>query len=221
MQSKTILTPLQKQFLEAFFRTYLAEHFFLTGGTALAEYYLSHRLSEDLDLFTIDQSIDFAHVSTAINKLVIDLHLRIERQVSSPAFLQYILLRKTETLKVDVVKDVPIYFGKIRKVDSIRVDSLKNVSVGKLLAVFGRAAPKDFIDIYFLLKEKHISFQTMYKLAKKKDLGLHEFYLAEMLSRVQDVKEFPRTIKPFDKKDLVEFFLNLSQTLYKKIKPKE
>ena len=31
---------------------YLCKHFYLTGGTALAEYYLQHRLSEDLDFFS-------------------------------------------------------------------------------------------------------------------------------------------------------------------------
>ena len=29
----------------------LCDFFYLTGGTALAEYYLQHRLSEDLDFF--------------------------------------------------------------------------------------------------------------------------------------------------------------------------
>lgn len=43
------LSPLQRQLLDAFFvRT---ESFFLTGGAALAEYYLQHRDTRDLDLF--------------------------------------------------------------------------------------------------------------------------------------------------------------------------
>ena len=48
------LTPLQAAFLTRFFSTDTGQLFFLTGGTALAAYHLHHRLSVDLDLFTLD-----------------------------------------------------------------------------------------------------------------------------------------------------------------------
>jgi predicted nucleotidyltransferase component of viral defense system len=48
------LTPLQRAFLKHFFATPLGQRFFLTGGTALAAFHLHHRLSDDLDLFTLD-----------------------------------------------------------------------------------------------------------------------------------------------------------------------
>lgn len=222
MQHKTIITPNQKEFLSAFFSTYLKDYFFLTGGTALSAYYLHHRLSEDLDLFTINQDIQFDSVNAEINKITKSLHLRIERQVSSPTFLQFILTKKgKKPLKIDVVKDVPIHFGIIKKVENIRIDSLENIVVGKILAVFGRADAKDFIDLYFLFGKKGLSFQKFFALAKKKDLGLNEFYLSEMLSRASIIKEFPKTIKPFKKNELIKFFLELSDALFKKIKPKK
>ena len=87
------------------------------------------------------------------------------------------------------------------------------------MAAFGRADAKDFIDLYFLLKEKRADFDNIFAMAKKKDLGLSEFYLAHMLHRVTDIKNFPKTIKPFDKKELIAFFLDLSNKLFKKIKP--
>ena len=45
-----VLTPFQEDFLRLFSKTVLAEHFFLTGGTALSAFYLEHRISEDMDL---------------------------------------------------------------------------------------------------------------------------------------------------------------------------
>jgi predicted nucleotidyltransferase component of viral defense system len=48
------LTPLQIDFLQRFFASSIGADFFLTGGTALAAYYLHHRHSDDLDLFTLD-----------------------------------------------------------------------------------------------------------------------------------------------------------------------
>ena len=51
MDSK-VLTPLQERVLVALFENGLADRgSYLTGGTALAEFYLQHRYSEDLDLF--------------------------------------------------------------------------------------------------------------------------------------------------------------------------
>lgn len=217
-----ILTSKQKKFLELFFLYFPKQNFFLTGGTALAEYYLKHRLSEDLDIFTTTQNIDFATVSLQMNKLINQLNFKILHQVSTPAFLQFILQGPGEyTLKIDLVKDVPIHFGKIRKIGQFYIDSLENIAVGKLLAIFGRAAPKDFLDVYFLFKERKLDFNKIFGLAKKKDLGLNEFYLAEMFYQVTKITNFPKILKPFDKKSLVKFFLELSDKLYKKIKPRE
>lgn len=50
---ENILTPFQKEALQELFESYRElESFYLTGGTALAAFYLHHRYSEDLDLFT-------------------------------------------------------------------------------------------------------------------------------------------------------------------------
>ena len=50
-----ILTPFQKQILTGVGHSPLKQSFYLTGGTALAAYYLQHRYSEDLDFFTDSQ----------------------------------------------------------------------------------------------------------------------------------------------------------------------
>lgn len=218
---KTILTPLQQRFLNEFFESYLGEKFFLTGGTALAEFYLKHRLSQDLDLFTIDQELSFDIANAEMLKIANRLSLTIDKQIASPSFNQYIFHHKGDTLKVDIVKDVPMRFGKTKKVGGIVLDSLENIAVGKLLALFGRADAKDFVDIYFLLREKYITLQKILALAKKKDLGLSEFYLAHMMLQVQKINDFPETLRPFDKDHLKIFFMSLADKLFKKIKPEQ
>ncbi|MBI5413126.1 nucleotidyl transferase AbiEii/AbiGii toxin family protein [Candidatus Peregrinibacteria bacterium] len=53
MAIKTILTPNQRTLLDAIGKNKaIAGAFYLGGGTALAEFYLKHRLSEDMDFFT-------------------------------------------------------------------------------------------------------------------------------------------------------------------------
>lgn len=216
----SILTPLQKKFLQEFFKCSFANDFFLTGGTALSAFFLSHRISEDLDLFTLNQNIDLSAVNAEAIKIINNLKGKIEDRVTSPTFSRFIFKVDKDAVKVDIVKETPLHFGKITTTNNIPIDSLENIAVGKLLALFSRADTKDFIDLYFLLKvDKKISFEKVFNLAKKKDPGLSEFYLADMLSRVTDLKLFPQMLRKFNKEDFVIFFIDLSNSLYQQIKP--
>ena len=200
----------------------LGKEFFLSGGTALSEYYLQHRLSQDLDLFTVNQEITFDVVNAEIRKIIDREGLRIESEIVSDSFLRYILKTNGEVLKVDLVKDIPVHFGEIKNFGLIRVDSEENNTVGKVLALLGRADPKDFIDLFFLLgSEKKLEFDEVLKMAKQKDLGLQELFLAEMIYRAETLEISPPTIKPFVKKELVQYFIQLGEGLLKKIKPAE
>lgn len=215
-----ILTPQQSKFLDNFFKTLLKNDFYLTGGTALSVFYLHHRKSEDIDLFTVNQTLEFNEVNMEMLKIIHSFSAKIEKQVVTPTFLQYILKINNSRLKVDIVKDVPIHFGEIKSINNIRVDSLENIAVGKLLALFGRADAKDFVDLYFLLGvEKKLSFNHLFKLGKKKDVGLHELYLAEMILQIEKIEHFPRTFRKFDRKRMIKYYLDLSDSLFKKIKP--
>jgi predicted nucleotidyltransferase component of viral defense system len=50
-----ILTSEQKSLLRSFSGSDLRFPFYLTGGTCLSAFYLSHRLSEDLDFFSEEE----------------------------------------------------------------------------------------------------------------------------------------------------------------------
>jgi predicted nucleotidyltransferase component of viral defense system len=79
MNQPSLLLPHQRAFLNLFFTGEVAQQFFLTGGTALAEFYLRHRHSEDIDLFTLDESA-FNTVPAQIVTLsrAKGLHCRVE-----------------------------------------------------------------------------------------------------------------------------------------------
>lgn len=61
--AQAILSSLQNEFLKKFFASPVGPKFFLTGGTALSVFYLKHRVSYDLDLFALDQDLNFDEVS--------------------------------------------------------------------------------------------------------------------------------------------------------------
>jgi hypothetical protein len=54
LKGKGTLSDFQRAFLQLFASLPDQKRFYLTGDTALAEYYLGHRLSYGLDLFTSD-----------------------------------------------------------------------------------------------------------------------------------------------------------------------
>ena len=67
---KTILTPKQLNFLELVQAdTQITKRFYFTGGTALAEFYLQHRLSEDIDLFTEEEEVNQSVVLAFLKRI--------------------------------------------------------------------------------------------------------------------------------------------------------
>ncbi len=87
--ANSFLTPLQRAFLQVFFADPVGQRFFLTGGTALAAFHLHHRLSDDLDLFTLD---DLALEAAAhpIENIASDLDCTLQRTRVSQYFQQFL-----------------------------------------------------------------------------------------------------------------------------------
>ncbi|MCC7162515.1 MAG: nucleotidyl transferase AbiEii/AbiGii toxin family protein [Anaerolineae bacterium] len=217
MTSSQILTPFQNEFLDRFYRTALGQKFFLTGGTALAAFYLEHRFSEDIDLFTLDDdALGFA--DRTIQQVAQELGASFSISVATPTFRQMFLTIPTESLKIDLVRDINVQFGAHWTVGRVIVDSLENIGVNKVLAIFGRTTSKDFVDLYFILQEGY-SLGRLVTLAKEKDPGLTEFYLAGMMRQVRNLDRLPRMIKPLELPVLRQFFLDLEQEMLRNIKP--
>ncbi|MDP1722152.1 MAG: nucleotidyl transferase AbiEii/AbiGii toxin family protein [Candidatus Gottesmanbacteria bacterium] len=211
---------LQDRFLSVFFRSQLGNDFYLTGGTALARFYFHHRESVDVDLFTQNQGMDFADTHQAILSMVSGLGLSVVRTISVDAFLQYICEDAHGVgLKIDVVKDVPIHFGEIVQKDGIRLDALENIGANKILAVFGRTDAKDFIDLYWILKKTDFTFDHLFALAKRKDVGLEEIFLSYALDKVTDLVTYPTMLVDLPWDAIKIFYQDLSRQLLLNIKP--
>ncbi len=66
----------------------------------------------------------------------------------------------------------------------------------------------------FILKETELDFTELFEKAKKKDTGLHEFYFANIIAEaVEKLKNFPETLKPFESREMLDFYSNLSKEL--------
>ncbi len=220
MEAPSLLTPLQQDLLQAFFTRAAGQQFFLTGGTALAEYYLHHRLSEDIDLFTLDEEA-FSNAIVDLSRLAEQLRASYREQISTPTFRQvFFHIHNQQEVKIDLVREAGPQFGKHVSYGKVIVDSELNIAVNKVTAIFGRISSKDFVDLYFLLR-RGFDIDELIQLAAEKDPGLDEFYLSGMMRQVQSLKSLPNMIQPVTLEELRSFFLPLAEQLMLKTKPRE
>ena len=220
MPPASLLSPLQQAFLNGFFQSGIGQSFFLTGGTALAEYYLQHRYSDDLDFFTVDDQA-FGLARQEIYRLATVLSVSVESIVTTPTFQRFELAQTgSAAVKLDLVRDVDFQFGAHRKFEAIIVDSLDNIGANKISAIFGRTESKDFVDLYFLLQGGQL-LPHLIRDAKAKDSGITEFWLAGMLRQVEALTRLPVMLKPLELGTLQSFFLELADNLLRGIKPAE
>jgi predicted nucleotidyltransferase component of viral defense system len=214
----SILTPLQRDFLDAFFARPAAQKFFLTGGTALAAFHLHHRYSEDLDLFTLDWDALEA-MEREMPIVASEIKCEWSLKVKATDFRAILLNRPPEpSLKVDLVREAGTQFGEHQRFGSIVVDSMLNIAVNKVTAVFGRTAAKDFVDLYFLLAQG-FHLDALMQMAKEKDLGFSEFYFAGSLGQIRRVQDLPRMIAPLTLDELRAFFDSLAEQIMLRLKP--
>ena len=208
-----ILTPLQRKVLDALFAEEpFAQSFYLTGGTALAAWYLFHRYSDDLDFFTNDQSLE--PVWPVVRRLLPGLGLSVESR--APRFIR---LRHPDGLRVDVVSDVPFRLGIPVRKGSWVIDSLGNITLNKVSAIQGRLDVKDYVDLYLLLKGHPKRILTWLAQAKQKDASIEPFLWSRVIGDVETFRVLPRMVIPLELPELVAFYRSLRRLILASLKP--
>jgi predicted nucleotidyltransferase component of viral defense system len=213
-----VLTPLQSKVLAAIGRSRLNDSFFLTGGTALAELYLRHRYSVDLDLFTSDDAA-VARVAPQLQEIARELGLRLSFTRTLDTFLECFLEAPDgERIEMDFAQDSPYRLEPTRLDESlgVHVDNLVDIACNKLSALFDRAEPKDFVDVYFVCREA-MPFDRLLELTRKKHVGIDDYWLAAALRQAAEVEILPRMIKPLSVSELTEFFLGRAKAVMDRI----
>lgn len=209
-----ILTPFQKQILTAVGHSPLKPSFYLTGGTALAAYYLQHRYSEDLDFFTDSQEA-VPGVAAIMGDIARELGATAEFTRTFPTFIECFLVDPDgERVKLDFAFDTPFRLLPT-EMDSrfgIQVDNATDIACNKLSALFGRYESKDFVDVFFICQEL-MPFSELFAKAQQKHVGMTNYWLAVAMQSIKKVRALPRMIRPLELADLQAYFLNLAQEL--------
>ncbi|MBI2008053.1 nucleotidyl transferase AbiEii/AbiGii toxin family protein [Candidatus Amesbacteria bacterium] len=220
LTNNPILKDFQIQILELFFKSDFSRPFFLTGGTALSAFYFAHRESKDLDLFTL-QAFDPLRLTQLISEIAKKTGSTPNIKVASNTYQEIYLTSENSrwTQRIDLVHDVPRHFGELSRVGDIIVDSLENIGSNKVLTVFGRLEPKDYIDLYVILKDSYLKFDDLFELAKQKDLGLDKFHLAHSINQIANIEVWPENKLGIKNTKIINFYRNLVKKLLRDIKP--
>lgn len=218
--AKTILTTRQLDFLELVSQNReITKRFYWTGGTVLAEFYLQHRLSEDIDLFCEDEEVNQELVEAFLTKSKFQLKVKsIKRSQYLGLFSYHLIYNKKESLKVDFNYYPFPRIQKSKKYEKIEIDSLYDIAVNKIHTIAMKPRSRDFIDIYFIVKEKKYSFSKMLYDAKIKfDWHIDAIQLGSQLLKSLEVKDFPVMLKKINHQDWKNFFVNETKKLKKDI----
>ncbi len=213
------LNGTQREFLTRFNQLPDATAFYLTGGTALAEFYLGHRLSYDLDLFTTETGLirPFAlFMETALAQQ--GFSLKPVRRMES--FAEYEVTFEGDSVRIQLAYDSPFRFAEPVQTALGRVNDYPDIVVDKMLAFFGRAEPRDAVDLYFILQE--VDFWELMDMAVQKDAGFELYWMSVALMRVSTFPDEPerwpvQMLQPFQPVQLKELFAQLAHDILRRI----
>lgn len=92
-----------------------------------------------------------------------------------------------------------------KMIDGLEVDSLQDIATNKLLTINQRNEVKDFVDLYFLLKEFTI-WDLLYGVEAKFGMELDQLMVASDFLKIEEFDFLPKMLVPLDTKTLQEFF---------------
>lgn len=193
MSKKTLLTKHQKDFLTYFAsQQSLVENFYFTGGTALAEYYLQHRKSEDLDFFSLKE-LSATDLTPLIKKSQKTLQYKtFEYQQIFNRNLFFLKFSKSDQLKLEFTYFPFTQVERPKNINEIKVDSLKDIAVNKLFTIYQRPRGRDFFDLELIMEKTDWTIQELKKLARIKfDSHIDPLMLGKQLSMVKEKLDDP------------------------------
>ena len=212
-------TPAQREVLLDLLTNPLVEkHFFLTGGTALAVFYLNHRKSNDLDLFTVEP-LQLENLDTWVKRMWPH---------------DYLVTNKADHFLSVLIRDVKVDFvidslsskqnrptATFENNHTLHVDTLENIVSNKFCTLVSRTEPKDFVDFYCIQQgDEAFSFEIMYEAARHKE-GIFDdpptaaYHLENSLEFFRQNPElFPETRFAFDPAELITFYEKIISQIY-------
>ena len=178
----SVLTPLQVQAARLFFSLPQSAGFAVAGGAALVAQGLIQRPTWDVDLFLLDaQSSTVASAASAFEAAGDTLGWSHHRVIDQAEFVRLSIIGDGETLIIDLGRDSPAQ-EPLEPTDLGPTLSARDLAARKTLALFGRAAPRDFADVYDLARR--YGRDHLLGWAAADDPGFDKQIFADMLTSI-------------------------------------
>lgn len=184
----------------------LGQELVFGGGAALAALHLHHRTSEDLDFFATRpiEPTELAPFAQALRTAATSPRI----EVIGPRTSLVLERRRREVARIDFAYYPFDPVGRRTTWRGLRVESIEDMAVNKLQAVLSRNQPRDFVDLYFLLREGPLrDLDSLLQLVRAKfESGPDSLGLAARLLLVHEAKVLPRMIRAVTVGELTAFF---------------
>ena len=219
MEKDSILTSIQKRFLETVIKEpYILKNYYFTGGTALSEFYLRHRISKDIDLFS-EREVHLPSIAKFVKKAAKDLaaaEIRQEQYLGLYTF--FFKIPGQEDFKIDFNYYPFLRIEKSKIWRGLAIDSLLDIAVNKIHTLYMKPRAREYVDIYFIVQKTKYDINDLVKFAKIKfDWQIEPLQLARRFLEVISATDYPEMLIPFNKKEIESFFLNEAKKLKKEI----
>lgn len=203
-----MLHDFQQEVAATFLAMPEADGFALAGGAALIVRGIVDRSTQDLDLFVAEpRSVRLA--VDAFRQVAAHRGWSTEIVRGGPSFVRLQVTGVAGEVLVDVAYDyrsrpvVPSLVGPTLSVEDLAAD--------KVLALFGRAEARDFVDVYLLAR--HLPTDRMLALAAEKDTGFDPYQLAVAIGRLARHPRAELDVDDDDYTALCAYFTDLRRLL--------
>lgn len=214
--AKTILTNKQQVLLNLISKQKdIIISFYLSGGTALSEYYLHHRLSEDLDFFSLEE---VNPLSIHINLKTIQSKAGIKKIDFQQSFNRnlFFLHFKDKIIKTEFTYYPFTQIEQPKVINGIKIDSILDIAVNKTFTLYQQPSSRHFIDLYLIIKTKDWKFKDLIRKARAKfDSAIDPIQMGQQLLKVTEVLDYPTIIIQLPKKEWQNFWLQEARDLKK------
>jgi hypothetical protein len=164
-----------------------ADELGLAGGAALIAWGIGNRVTRDLDFFA-KRSETVDRLAPAVEQSLRSEGLNVEVVRASPGFVRFQVNDDIEATELDLAWDYRM--NELQHTDHGRVLDRDELAADKMLALYGRAEARDFVDVYHL--RSLYSREQLCELAHEKDRG----FVTNM---------FAEALRGIDRRDRIEF----------------
>lgn len=217
MPNTIILTKTQQLFLELLGKESFSKKFYLSGGTALAGFYIPYRFSEDLDFFSeeevqVDEIIAFLRsIKDKLGFEEMDFNSSFNRNLF---FLKF----TNETLKLEFTYYPFKQLDNSREEFGVKIDSIEDIAVNKLFTIYQTPRSRDFMDLYMIIKKYGFEIDNLISKAKIKfDWHVDPIKLGTQFHLVTELKDYPKLIEQLNEEEWQDFFKKEAKNLRQEI----